>query len=110
MDIIAKTPQFFQYEGRKLPTRSTMGALVIFKDLAGFDISKGSKDIDSVTLAMLLYCCIKSACRVDGIEFSATFEEFCDRVTPEDITAWFTASNVVDEKKTAARAKAKAKA
>lgn len=107
---MVKASTYFKYEGRELPARSTMGALVMFKDMAGFDISQGMKNLDVVTLAMLLYCCIKSACRADGIEFSATFEEFCDRVTPEDITAWFMASNVVDEKKTAARARAKAKA
>ena len=105
-----KASTHFKYEGRELPARSTMGALVMFKDMAGFDISQGSKDLDVITFVMLLYCCIKSACRADGIEFSATFEEFCDRVTPEDITAWVMASGVVDEKKTAARAKAKAKA
>lgn len=107
---MVKASIYFKYEGRELPARSTMGALVMFKDMAGFDISQGIKNLDAVTLAMLLYCCIKSACRADGIEFTATFEEFCDRITPEDITAWFMASNVVDEKKTAARAKAKAKA
>ena len=107
---MVKASTYFKYEGRELPARSTMGALVMFKDMAGFDISQGIKSLDAVTLTMLLYCCIKSACRADGIEFTATFEEFCDRITPEDITAWFTASNVVDEKKTAARAKAKAKA
>lgn len=105
-----KASTYFKYEGRELPARSTMGALVMFKDLAGFDISQGSQSLDTVTFVMLLYCCIKSACRADGIEFTATFEEFCDRVTPEDITAWAMASGVVDEKKTAARAKAKAKA
>ena len=83
---------------------------MMFKDMAGFDISQGNKNLDMVTLAVLLYCCIKSACRADGIEFSATFEEFCDRVTPEDITAWVMTFNVVDEKKTAVEAKAKAKA
>lgn len=105
-----KANAYFKYEGRELPTRATMGAMLMFKDMTGFDISQGVKKPDTVTPAVLLYCCIKSACRVDGIEFSATFEEFCDRVTPEDITAWFMASGVVDEKKTAARAKAKAKA
>ncbi len=110
MDIIAKTPQFFLYEGRKFPTRMTMGALVMFKDMTGSDISKGMENMDLVTFTMLLYSCIKSACRADGIEFSPTFEEFCDRVTTADIMAWVASANVVDEKKTAARAKAKAKA
>lgn len=105
-----KVTKYYRYEGRELPGRMTMGALVMFKDMAGFDISQANKDSDTVTSVMLLYCCIKSACRADGIEFSATFEEFCDRVTLEDITAWAMASGVVDEKKTAARAKAKAKA
>ena len=105
-----KASTYCKYEGRELPARLTMGALVMFKDMAGFDISQDNKDPDAVTSVMLLYCCIKSACRADGIEFSATFEEFCDRVTPEDITAWAMTFNVVDEKKTAARARAKAKA
>lgn len=105
-----KASTYFKYEGRELPVRTTMGALVMFKDMAGFDISQGKKDIDMVTSAVLLYCCIKSACRVDGIEFSATFEEFCDRVTFEDIAAGVIALSAVDEKKTAARARAEAKA
>lgn len=105
-----KASTHFKYEGRELPSRLTMGALVMFKDMAGFDISQGRENLDTVTLSMLPYCCIKSSCRVDGIEFSATFEEFCDRVTHDDINAWFMASGVVDEKKTAVKAKAKAKA
>lgn len=105
-----KASTYFKYEGRELPARSTMGALLMFKDMAGFDISQGKKDVDMVTSAMLLYCCIKSACRVDGIEFSATFEEFCDRVTPEDIAAGVIALSTVDEKKTAVKARAEAKA
>lgn len=105
-----KANAYFKYEGRELPTRATMGAMLMFKDMAGFDISQGEKNLDTVTLAVLLYCCIKSACRVDGIEFSATFEEFCDRVTPESVMAWSMVFFVVDEKKTAARARAGAKA
>lgn len=103
-----KASTYFKYEGRELPARATMGALVMFKDMAGFDISQGSEKLDTASVAVLLYCCIKSACRVDGIEFSATFEEFCDRVMSEDVMAWFIALGVMDEKKTAARARAKA--
>lgn len=82
----------FNYRGRELPARQTMGAYVIFKDTAGYDVTKVDQ-MDGVGMAVLLWASIKSACRVDGIEFADTFEEFADRVTPQQVAEWYTSAD-----------------
>jgi hypothetical protein len=61
-----------------------MGAIRQYKNLEGEDISQMGNDVAKVST--LLYCCISSACRADGVEFGLTIDEFADRVDLSQIT------------------------
>ena len=37
---------------------------------------------------MFMYCCVRSACRADKIDFALTFEQFADGINLEDFTAF----------------------
>ena len=71
-----------EYKGRELPCRMTMGAMVRFKKATGYDVSE-IKNGDISDLILLLWCCIKSACNADGIEFDTPFELFADSLDAE---------------------------
>ncbi|WP_289756931.1 hypothetical protein [uncultured Duncaniella sp.] len=73
---------------RKLPCRVTMGAMVRYKRQTGRDISSlDTSDIEGMVL--FLWCCVVSACRADGVEFTMDFEEFGDRLEPADLTGFY---------------------
>ena len=66
------------------PMRTTMGAFVQFKRNRGIDISEAGNDTEAVCYFM--YECIKSACRVDGVSFDLSFEDFADRIDFSDLS------------------------
>lgn len=35
-----------------------------------------------------MYCCVRSACRADKMDFQLTFEQFADGINLEDFTAF----------------------
>ena len=37
---------------------------------------------------MFMYCCVRSACRADKIDFALTFEQFADGINLEDFTTF----------------------
>ena len=37
---------------------------------------------------MFMYCCVRSACRADKMDFQLTFEQFADGINLEDFTAF----------------------
>lgn len=77
----------FSVCGKELPCRMTMGAMLQFKRATGRDVSQmDTSDVED--LLMLMWCCISSACRADGVEFGMDFEAFCDQLTPADLTRW----------------------
>ena len=39
----------------------------------------------------LLYCCVASACKVDGIKFTMSLMDFADALEPEEMESWTTA-------------------
>lgn len=73
-------------DGKKYPCRPTMGAMLDFKEETGKEVT----EIDGGITDMFtyLYCCIKSACRRDGIEFGLSRTEFADSITPDDMAKW----------------------
>ena len=74
------------FNGAAYPMVLTMGALLDFKRLTGRDAAQlDGEDLEG--LLALCYCCIRSASRVEGIDFPHTFEEFCDRCTIEELNA-----------------------
>ena len=72
--------------GVSYPCRMTMGAMLRFKRETGREVSE-VRDEDVSDLAILLYCCIKSACNADKRDFGYSLEDFCDAVDAEEMQA-----------------------
>ena len=60
----------------------TMGAMVRFKNESGKDVSKLEKTNIS-ELVLFVYCCVKSACNADKVEFDYDFQSFADHMEPD---------------------------
>lgn len=68
--------------GKEYPCRVTMGALLRFQRETGKDASQiGQNDVSD--LITLLWCCVVSASKADGVEFSMSVLDFADRLDPE---------------------------
>lgn len=65
---------------KEYPSRVTMGAMIDFKRETGRDVNEIGADVEQLT--MFMYCCVRSACRADKIDFALTFEQFCRRHQP----------------------------
>ena len=74
-------------QGRKYPVRMVMGALLDYKRETGEDVSQ-MDTADLECLLRLMFCCVRAACRADGVDFTMDFAQFCDSVTPADLEAW----------------------
>lgn len=86
--------------GKAYPCRLTMGAMLLFKQNTGKDVSQ--IDLDNVEEAMrLMWCCVVSQCRAEGVDFEIDFQLFCDLLSPEDVARWnqALAENTESEKK-----------
>ena len=62
---------------KEFPCRVTMGAMVRFKNESGKDVSKLEKTNIS-ELVLFVYCCVKSACNADRVEFDYDFQSFAE--------------------------------
>lgn len=89
-------------QGQAFPCRVTMGAMLRFKRLTGKDVS-ALNDGDIEDLLTLLYCCVVSACKADGKDFSMDLESFADALDASEMNAFYASIN--EEKKTAMKAK-----
>ena len=77
--------------GKAYPCRLTMGAMILFKRNMGYDVSQmkqGEQGGDIEEMLMLMWCCVKCACKADEVEFEMDFETFTCNVTPADIQEW----------------------
>lgn len=81
----------YEYKGEFRPARVTMGALRAFKRETGQDflMIQRSGEIDSVDLAVLLWCALVSQGRAEGKPFEESLDGFLDNVTPDEVAAWF---------------------
>lgn len=87
-------------KGQEYPCRVTMGAMVRFKRESGKDIREvNQEDVD--LMLMFVWCCVKSACNADGVEFDIAFDRFVDMLEPEDFTEFFGDVQEATQKKTA---------
>ena len=83
-----KTAINIQVGDRSYPFRMTLGAMLRFKRATGKDLAREELDAGNLEeVAALLYACIASASAADKIEFSLSFEEFCDNLSDEDMFA-----------------------
>ena len=73
-----------QINGKEYPVRMTMGALLRFKRETGKDVSE-VKPTDVADMVILMWCCVASACKADGVDFSLSLEEFADSLDPENL-------------------------
>lgn len=71
---------------KEYPSRVTMGAMIDFKRETGKDANEIAADVEQLT--MFMYCCVRSACRADRVEFTLTFEQFADGINLDDFTAF----------------------
>lgn len=69
------------------PCYATMGAALRFKDRTGLEAKDIQLDSISETLTYL-WCCVKSACNRENIDFNMNLQDFADALTPEEMTEW----------------------
>ena len=75
-------------KGKEYPCRITMGALLRFKRETGKDASElGETDV--ADLITLLWCCVASASKADGVEFGLGLMDFADRIEPTTFTGFY---------------------
>ena len=84
--------------GKAYPCRLTMGAMLLYRRNMGKDVSQ-MQEGDLEEMLMLMWCCVASACRADGVDFDIDFERFCDLLTPQDMGEWNKAMSRENEKK-----------
>lgn len=72
-----------EIDGKPYPCRQTMGALLRFKQETGKDATEITNSASD--MCAFLYCCVKSACKHDNIEFKYSLMDFADGLLPEDI-------------------------
>ena len=92
-------------DGKEYPCRVTMGAMGRFKNESGKDVSKLEKANIS-ELVLFVYCCVKSACNADKVEFDYDFETFADLMEPDAANSFYEGMGD-EEKKTAVQAEKK---
>lgn len=81
-----------EISGVSYPAVLTNGAILRYARETGKEIS----DIQTLgDWLMLLWCCIVSGCKRDGIAFGMSFDDFTEATTPEDFQRWVTAVNEV---------------
>lgn len=93
-----------EINGKQYPCRVTMGALLRFKRETGRDVSQtGQNDVEA--LITLLWCCVVSASKADGVEFGMSLMDFADLLSLDTLTRWSEAmeanGEAESEKKTA---------
>ena len=71
-------------DGTSYPCRMTMGAMLRFRRETGREVSD-IKEGSISDVAVLIWCCVASACKADGVPFAMSLEDFCDNVSPEDM-------------------------
>ena len=80
--------------GKAYPCRPTMGAMLRFKRETGKEVTELEPSALS-DLCTYLWCCVVSACKHDGIEFTLPLMDFADCISQEEMAAW---ADAVSEK------------
>jgi len=74
-------------DGKRYPAYHTMGAILRFKQETGKEVSE--IDANAVSEQVICcWCCVRSACRREGVEFNYSLEDFADRMSFEDVVDW----------------------
>lgn len=67
--------------GMELPCRLTMGAMLLYKRNMQKDVSQMSGG-DIKELLMFMWCCVKCACKADGVDFDTDLRRSAARLLP----------------------------
>lgn len=78
-----------EINGKQYPCRITMGAMLRFKQETDKDVSQMKPD-DMGDLITLLWCCVASASKAEGVEFGMSLMDFADCLDPETMTGFYT--------------------
>lgn len=77
--------------GEVFPCHTTMGAMLRFKRETGKEVSEitewGLSD-----LCTFMWCCVASASRHEGKDFSLSLMDFADSISPEELSDWAASS------------------
>lgn len=84
--------------GKSYPCRLTMGAMLLYKENTGEDVSQLKTD-SMENMLWLIWSCIVCACKADGIEFGMDFEMFTCSITPQEVAQWNEMVASMNEKK-----------
>lgn len=88
-----------EVNGKKYPSRPTMGAILRFKTETGKEVSEISGLSDWITY---LYCCVASATKHDtGDDFPMSLMDFADSVPQDAVGLWVEALQGQTEKESA---------
>ena len=69
-------------DGKKYPCRMTMGAMLEFSLRTGKEVME-IQGTDITSVIVLLYCCLLSSCRADGVDLPFDNEmAMADRMSP----------------------------
>ena len=78
--------------GVAYPCRPTMGAMLRFEKETGKNVAEvfaeGETEFSFTDICTLMWCCIVSASKHDGIEFNMSLMDFADSITPEEAISW----------------------
>lgn len=70
------------------PCRLTMGAMLEFRRRTGQEVTE-MQGTDIALVIMLIFCCLVSSCRADGVELPFKDEmDMADHMSPEDLSGW----------------------
>lgn len=81
--------RIFEFEGRPLPSRISMGALRRFRKETDRDFLKIQGELTGEDLGVMLWCAIKSQTKVEGVPFDYSLDDFLDRVSPDEVSHWY---------------------
>lgn len=80
--------QTIRINGVEYPARMTMGAMMEFRQLTGREVTE-MQGTDLSQALTLLYCCVISASRADGVSVAfASPVEMADYMDADDFAAW----------------------
>ena len=74
-------------DGKVFPCDMPMGALLRYKKETGEEIAE-IKEGETCKLMTLMWCCARSACNRDKVNFDMSLEDFADNVSPQDVADW----------------------
>lgn len=83
-------------EGKEYPIKNTMGAMLRFTQETGKEVNEVSTS--SSLSAVYAWCCIKSACDHDKVDFDMSLMEFADSISVNEVTDILLALSASDEK------------